>query len=280
MLVDQLLTRVRDVGQRLIHSQPKQLIINNMMNRVIRTVNESARTYSNADEETGTAMRPPPSMFHLFSPAKKQALPDTLVQPLDKDSKYAFKAEVLGAIEEDIDEVKQANDQISTHAAEHLGSSEVILTCSSSRTVQRFLLKAVDGRKLSVFFVEPFPDNREADGEMNTLSFVQPLTAAGITVVIIPDVSVWAVMSRIDKVILTAHTVLGNGGMLATSGTQVIAKVAKRFQKPVIVLAGSHQFCKEHPYSIQALLTYGNPAQATSFKDVDFADEADRKSVV
>ena len=56
---------------------------------------------------------------------------------------------------------------------------------------------------------------------------VKKLLEVGIPTKVLTDCSAYAFMSRIDKVIIAAHAVLANGGIVAESGAYMIALAAK-----------------------------------------------------
>lgn len=59
------------------------------------------------------------------------------------------------------------------------------------------------------------------------------LAKCGIQTAVVPDTSIFAVMSRINKVIIGTHTVMANGGLRASSGVHTIALAAKHYSVPV-----------------------------------------------
>lgn len=62
------------------------------------------------------------------------------------------------------------------------------------------------------------------------------LAKAKINTTLIPDSSIFALMSRVNKVIIGTHSVLANGGLRAACGSYTVALAAKHFSVPVIVL--------------------------------------------
>mmetsp|Transcript_42891 Transcript_42891/g.56723 ORF Transcript_42891/g.56723 Transcript_42891/m.56723 type:complete len:122 (+) Transcript_42891:586-951(+) len=54
-------------------------------------------------------------------------------------------------------------------------------------------------------------------------------------------------MSRVDKVIITAHGIMATGGIIAQAGALMIAHAAKAHQVPVLVLSGSYKLTPLHP---------------------------------
>lgn len=62
------------------------------------------------------------------------------------------------------------------------------------------------------------------------------LAKAKIKTTLISDVAIFAMMSRVNKVIIGTHTVMANGGLRAISGSHTVAQAAKHYSVPVMVL--------------------------------------------
>ena len=197
-----------------------------------------------------------------------------------------LKAEVISGIEEIIDELDQVDDQIAAYAQEHIHSNEVILTHTSSLSVQKFLLKAAERRKFTVIVTESYPNDHEMthaavtgkasqdhlDGEMGTEKFIKPLSAAGITVILMTDASIFAIMSRVNKVILATHAVIANGGLIAAAGARIIAQAAKVHRTPVIVISGVYKLSPEYPFEFESLIEYGDPGNIVGYDEGALVD--------
>jgi translation initiation factor eIF-2B subunit beta len=199
-----------------------------------------------------------------------------------------LRAEIIEGIEEIIDELDQVDDQIAAYALEHIHSNEIILTHGSSSTVQKFLLKAAAKRKFTIIHAESFPNNHEAThttvigrpdsgtgDEMSSEVFSKPLIAAGITVILIPDAAVFALMSRVNKVILGTHVVLANGGLVAQAGAKTIAKAARVHRTPVVVVTGVYKLSPIYPFDFDALIEYGDASKVLCYEDGDLVDKVD-----
>ncbi|KAJ5051556.1 uncharacterized protein L3040_001332 [Drepanopeziza brunnea f. sp. 'multigermtubi'] len=339
--IGKLLVRIQEVGQRLIEAQPREMVVGNIVQRVLGMIRDEAKedrtedgsdsasnlgspreeksslselADSNRDDLFGSrsvaAPRPPlttshqsyavlngiqvaQSMFNLLSAtASPTSTPTGLCSPNGKTSFNAsslsqrittttkdLKAEVVSGIEEIIDELDQVDDQIAAYAQEHIHSNEVILTHSSSLSVQKFLLKAAEKRKFTVIIAESYPNDHEGthsavigklrqdeDGdEMRPDTFLKPLSAAGITVILITDASIFAIMSRVNKVILATHAVIANGGLIAAAGARIIAKAARVHRTPVIVVSGVYKLSPEYPFEFESLIEYGNPGSIVGY---------------
>lgn len=192
-----------------------------------------------------------------------------------------LKPDIIGGIEEIIDELDQVDDQIAAYALEHIHSNEIILTHGSSLTVQRFLLKAAAKRKFTVVHAESHPNDHEVthavvtgqrrsdldDDDLNTDAFQKSLAAAGITVILIPDSAVFALMSRVNKVILGTHAVLANGGLVAAAGARMIAQAARTHRTPVVIVSGVYKLSPVYPFDFEALIEYGDAGKVLAYDD-------------
>lgn len=356
-----LLERVQKVGRRLIEAQPREMVVGNIVRRVLGMIREEAkedrndeasdsasnsqmsspkRTNTNDMESLGAYTSPlrigsteedgdaspigqtqgrpalitshtsyavlngvpvQQSMFNLLSatPSPSSTPPRSahegrsfnaasLAQKIAITSKD-LKAEIISGIEEIIDELEQVDDQIAAYAQEHIHSNEVILTHSSSRSVQKFLLKAAEKRKFTVIVAESYPNDHEAThaavtgagrsaeggDDMSPESFLKPLSAAGVTVILVTDASVFAIMSRVNKVILATHAVIANGGLIAAAGARMIAKAAKVHKTPVIVVSGVYKLSPEYPFEFESLIEYGDPGRVIGYEDGELVDKLD-----
>ena len=54
-------------------------------------------------------------------------------------------------------------------------------------------------------------------------------------------------MSKVDKVIITAHGIMATGGIIAQAGALMIAHAAKAHQVPVFVLGALYKLTPLHP---------------------------------
>jgi translation initiation factor eIF-2B subunit beta len=221
-----------------------------------------------------------PSGTH--SPHGKSNLNATSLAQKMVTSSKDLKAEVIEGIEEIIDELDQADDRIAAQALEHIHSNEVILTHSSSRSVQKFLLEAAKKRKFTVIVAESYPNDHEAThisvtrtaksetegaDELSTPKFSKSLSDAGITVILMTDATIFAIMSRVNKVILATHAVIANGGLIAAAGARIIAKAARVHRTPVIVVSGIYKLSPDYPFEFESLIEYGDPGHIVRYQD-------------
>lgn len=368
-----LVERIREVGRKLTSAQPREVVVGNIVRRVLGLVREvvdenmdAVTNYANTDVGQASPQRPASphrpnlsSTISSFSPLKHAATeparssiqqelsesqelppkrpalasyqtgtqaplshslfgllshpetPSTSNTPTGQQSpdgkgsltslnleRFAdfssrsvvnvdLKAEVMDGIKELQDELEQSDDLIAANAVDHIHSNEIILTHTSSTSVQKFLLAAARKRKFTIVHAETHPHDHVASygmvltgkkrhnegGEED--SPWKPLIEAGIEVYMIPDSHVFAIMSRVNKVILATHTVLANGGLVAASGAAMIAKAAKEHQTPVVVISAVYKLSPVYPFDIDELIEYGNAGDVVPYEDGDFVDKVD-----
>jgi len=97
----------------------------------------------------------------------------------------------------------------------------VILTYGRSQTVESFLKAAAKKRKFSVIVCEAAPS-------FGGHKMAKNLADEGINTTVINDSAIFAIMARVNQVILPAHAVLVNGGAICSSGTHLVALAAKQ----------------------------------------------------
>ena len=211
------------------------------------------------------------------------------IQPKSHNSQD-LRAEVIEGIQEIIDELNQADDQIAGYAQDHIHSDDVILTYTSSVTVQKFLLKAATRRKFTVVYADASTNDHQlmhlkkitSTGDYEEVGdserFQKALTAAGVTVVLLPFSAVFAIMSRVDKVILSSHVMLADGSLVATAGAKLIVKAAKMHRTPVVVLGGVYKLNPTYPFNPEALIEFGDPSSITAFGEGDMIGKIDVES--
>lgn len=147
---------------------------------------------------------------------------------------YQLKPLLIQAIQELIDEIETVDMNISKDARDHIHSGEVVLTLGDSSTVRSFLKSAAKHRKFITVVPESAPGY---DGH----EMARWLINAGLSVLLVPDSNVYALMPRVSKVVLGARAVLANGGILTSVGGRAIAMAAKEYCTPIVALAGVYK---------------------------------------
>ncbi|GAV80326.1 IF-2B domain-containing protein [Cephalotus follicularis] len=283
-----LIDAVKAVGERLIAANPVELAVGNIVRRVLHIIREEDLTLATAavaglnvsgvsddedDSEHGDhpvlsaavvaaaariTLRPPSLQTLLEDMPDSAAVPHTSSSGGDSEGKSKsadkssrsrkLKHDVIEAVNELIQDIATCHDQISEQAVEHIHQNEVILTLGSSRTVLEFLCAAKEKkRSFRVFVAEGAPRYR---GHL----LAKELVARGLQTTLITDSAVFAMISRVNMVIVGAHAVMANGGVIAPVGLNMVALAAQKHAVPFVVLAGSHKLCPLYPHNPEVLL--------------------------
>ncbi len=149
---------------------------------------------------------------------------------------HQIKPLLIQAIQELLDELETVNSNIARDARDHIHSGETVLVMGRSRTVEAFLKAAAKDRKFTVIVAETAPSYC---GHQTA----RVLSSFGISTILVPDSSIYSMMPRVSKVIIGAHAVLANGGLLGEAGCAMTALAAKKQSTPIVVCAGIYKIC-------------------------------------
>ncbi|KAG9055018.1 GCD complex subunit gcd7 [Serendipita sp. 407] len=182
-------------------------------------------------------------------------------------SAQSIRPALISAIEEVMDELETVLDNVSNTAKDHIHSDEIVLTLGMSRTIEAFLKKAALDRKFTALVAEAAPS-------LSGHHLARSLASAGINTILIPDSAVYAVMSRVNKVILGAHAILANGGVYATAGSILAAHAAQTHQTPVVFCAGQFKLSPLwNVYHTYGSLDFANPSHVLGFQEGQLMDQ-------
>ncbi|KAK4147958.1 uncharacterized protein C8A04DRAFT_33527 [Dichotomopilus funicola] len=300
--VDQLLSRIASAGSRLARAAPLEPVIGNVVRRVLGLIRDEASEDRNADDiaseaasdiqtltpATNPSVQPPQrpalphrptlsalssglqvskSMFNLLSVAEPGDSPmtgaSTPMSQAQPASIHSLRSEVMDGIEEILDEINQADDQIAGFAEIQIHPGDYVLAYQPSRTVERFLVKAASKRRFTVVIA-----GLEASGagtEAPYASLRKRLNSAGVKTVNLASNGLMAYIPRVNKVIFSAKAVYQNGGLLVDSGSCIAAQAAHEYLKPVIALCPVYKFCPEDPSDEVSRGELGNPSDYVSY---------------
>lgn len=177
----------------------------------------------------------------------------------DSESEWDRKQSILEGVNELIEELKDIDSTIAAHAPEHIHANEVILVFGYSRTILHFLKRAKEKRDFQVVVAEGSP---KLEGGKMALE----LGKSGIRTTVIADASCYAMMARANKVIISAHAILADGGVMAPVGTSSLAAAARRHNVPVVILAGIYKLSPNFPHEPGVTFNdFGEPYEVLPF---------------
>ncbi|KAL6770939.1 hypothetical protein ACKKBF_B33300 [Auxenochlorella protothecoides x Auxenochlorella symbiontica] len=274
-----LLDEVKRVGLTLQAAQPTELVIGNIARRVLHIIREEVEAdeegqdedleVDHAQKESAPAMgglsrafRSPLGVgnrtLSLHTLLDHDAVEEPLRQlrlsggqgpatkldasrhqdsPKKKSQPVTFwarKQEVIDGVNDLIEELKDIDSSIANQAVEHIHANEVILTFGYSRTVLQFLKRAREKRFFQAVVAEAAPTY---EGQR----MARELAALGIQTTAISDSAIYAMMARVNKVVVTAHALLADGGIMAPIGMHLVAMAAKHHAVPFVVLVGIYK---------------------------------------
>ncbi|KAJ2838231.1 GCD complex subunit gcd7 [Coemansia sp. 'formosensis'] len=277
---------LKAVGKRLLRAQPRELLIFNVVCRVLHIVNED---YSSVEivNEGGSQGKKKSNVSSSASSVKKGSetpamglgqpgtaqprnLGEQVAKSMDRTTLNPFhlKSLLIQEILDYIVELEKTEEEIADNAREHIHSNEIILTCGRSATVEQFLKHAASKVKIHVIVAECAPTY---DGHEQA----RALASANIDVVVIPDAAVFAIMSRVNKVILGAHAVLANGGLVAASGSHMVAAAARHHSTQVVVCAGLYKYSPMFPFDDDRFNTLVSPDAVLPYGEGGLVDSVD-----
>ncbi|MCO5576346.1 hypothetical protein L7F22_030155 [Adiantum nelumboides] len=296
-----LIEAVKNVGVRLIAASPIELAIGNIVRRVLHIIREEEVSITSSTEAEGGAGfdsddndnsdndDPPGLSTALLAAANRSVLrapalhnllesglkPSAVVpsspvgdseersRSCEKNSRtWKLKHAVIEGINELLDDIDNNHAQIAEQALEHIHQDEVILTLGHSRTLLQFLCEAKKKRSFQVFIAEGAPRYQG-----HTLA--KELAASNLQTTLITDSAVFAMISRVDMVIIGAHAVMANGGVIAPTGLHMVALAARRHAVPFVVLAGMYKLCPLYPHNPSVLVNeMKSPSQILEFEDM------------
>lgn len=238
----------------------------NMVRRVMRIVRDECHNYNaqlRAQQDQESNSSPSNSSYRKSSQHQMEQtagridIVESDTSQLDSDLeldiyKTGLHENLIEGIEQELmNELDLSSRSIAHQAIDYVQTDEIILTLGKSKVIELFLKHAAIGsktgkRKFTVIVVElaPFYSGREMAKALNKF---------GISTLIIPDSAVFAIMSRVNKVLLSTHSMMANGGIKAPAGSHSIALAAKHYAVPVIVCCPMYKLTPSYLVSHDSL---------------------------
>ncbi|XP_071715854.1 uncharacterized protein [Rutidosis leptorrhynchoides] len=283
-----LVDAIKAIGEKLVAANPVEVAVGNIVRRVLHIIREEDVSLTTSaigglslsvvsdDENDGerddypvlsaasvaaaarNALRAPSLQAVLDDVPHSAAIHHSCSSADDSEEKTKsadknsssrkLKHNVIEAVNELIQDITTCHELIAEQAVEHIHHNEVILTLGSSRTVIEFLCAAKEKkRSFRVFVAEGAP---RYEGHI----LAKELVDRGLQTTVITDSAVFAMISRVNMVIVGAHAVMANGGVIAPVGLNMVALAAQRHAVPFVVLAGIHKLCPLYPHKPEVLL--------------------------
>jgi translation initiation factor eIF-2B subunit beta len=177
----------------------------------------------------------------------------------------SLKSAVIAAVNELSTEV-DTYAAICQRAQDFIHADETILTYGYSKIVELFLKAACNKRRFQLIIAESAPT---MSGHKLAQIVSQFPNQHNIAVTLIPDSNIYAIMARVNKVILAPQAIMADGGCIASAGQLMCATAAREFSIPVVCCAGAFSltplFAHNQTVALQQLLC---PAHVFSTSDL------------
>eukprot|EP00798_Chlamydomonas_sp_ICE-L_P015682 gene15682-21788_t len=215
----------------------RNVSLSNLLDVGIEDLDQLMAVGDRAQKEAATPIRDMPSTI----PEASETSSVGGKREKTKKGQWVNKQNVIESINELIDELENMESSITVQGVEHIHANEVILTFGMSGTTFQFLKEASKKREFQVVVSEGAPSY---EGH----KMARKLADAGIQTTAIADAAVFAMMARANKVLVGAHAVLANGGVIAPVGIHLVALAAKQHSIPFVVLVGLHKLSPLFPH--------------------------------
>ncbi|CAB1110838.1 unnamed protein product [Ectocarpus sp. CCAP 1310/34] len=304
----QLMDAVREVGRELVAAKPSELAVGNMVRRVLYIIRDEYESALSAGDGSGSGQAATSASLSSPSASRGGGggghgkansrggstargvatggaggaagtgegggLGPSLTGMLGGQfgatdfgrSCPDLRQNVVASVSELMTELRDMRGVIKEHAKDTIHANEVILTFGNSATVDAFLKAAAggakDGLNFRVIVAEAAP---LCSGHV----LAKSLAKHGIDTTVISDSAVFAMMARVNKVILSTHAVVANGGLIALNGSHAVALAASDLSVPVVCVTGLFKLCPLFPHDQDTFNCLLSPAAVMSFKDKD-----------
>ena len=254
---DDLIRTIRVAGRNLVSAQPVELALGNIVRRVLFIVRQE---YLRASDEKIAQMEQE-SFQALLNRSHE----------LDFTTKIkGLRQSIMEALQELMNELQNLYEPIAEQAASNIHSGEVIFTYGKSRTVEEFFKAAHAKKELNFEVFVP-----ECAPRYHGQTMARSLADAGIKTTVINDSAIFALMARVNKVVIPCHAVMANGGLLAHAGTHAVCIAAKYYEVPVLCVTGLYKLSPLYPHDQNSFNIDLAPHEVLPFEDADNADKVD-----
>ncbi|XP_032684005.1 translation initiation factor eIF-2B subunit beta isoform X2 [Odontomachus brunneus] len=206
-------------GKYLTKECPLEACIGNMVRRILQIIREE---YTSELKNKTDEIDSQESLHKILTAESDQQIDFNIPVP-------CLKSALIEHINEFETELETCSENIIQQASEHIHSNEIIMTIGKSKLVEEFFKRAATTRAFEVIVAEGGPLLSGHEMAVN-------LAKTKIKTTLISDAAIFAMMSRVNKVIIGTDTVMANGGLRAISGSHTVAQAAKHYSVPVMVL--------------------------------------------
>lgn len=280
-----LLELIRHLGKIFIAVDPMQFSIGNIIKRILYIIREEIdKTISFQDSKRDSAsnvkrIMSVTSLNRLidYKPTKTLSKNDYNASNDEEEEEVdvSLSAEmkeglenILKNIEELIAELDTISEAIKDQAKDHINEGEIILTANHSDQLEEFFIEARQSKNFKVIVAESAPS-------LNGIIQVKNLISKGIDTTVISDAAVFAIMPKVNKVIIGTRSIMANGGLISYNGVYNVCLCAQMFSIPVIVVGGTFKLTPMYPFGHETFNEFISPDMIYG-RDVEYKGDISR----
>lgn len=262
---EKLLHLITHLGKNFKSVDPLQFSIGNIIKRILHIVREEmdkSISFRDSKVDKETKVKRIMSVTSLnrlidyktIKISKKDLEGEGLVMKgLEISSEMKESIEnILKNIEELIGELDTISDAIKDQAIEYIHNNEIILTANHSDQLEEFFIEASLTKKFNVIVAESAPS-------LNGITQAKNLIEKGIKTTVISDSSVFAMMPKVNRVIIGTRAIMANGGLISYNGVYNVCLCAQMFSIPVIVVGGTFKLTPMYPFGHETFNEFLSP---------------------
>lgn len=260
-IIRRILKLIREVSVRIIHGKNEGSDVSLTLQAVLT---DRATTSTLPDEENENVDRNP--LAKKFPSASiVEALPLNNIE--GSVSVQQLRPELMDDLSWYASEIELSVSNLAQQALAHIHANEIILTLGYSHTVEQFFRYAASKkRQFHVFILEHAPFYT---GHKMAINLSQdPKYPVPVTVV--TDSAVFAIMARVNKIVIGTRSLLANGGLTAKTGTYNLALAAKNYNVPLLVCAPPYKFSPTYLPSFDPVMcnSFPSPENILSYESI------------
>ena len=260
-IIRRILKLIREVSVRIIHGKNEGSDVSLTLQAVLT---DRATTSTLPDEENENVDRNP--LAKKFPSASiVEALPLNNIE--GSVSVQQLRPELMDDLSWYASEIELSVSNLAQQALAHIHANEIILTLGYSHTVEQFFRYAASKkRQFHVFILEHAPFYT---GHKMAINLSQdPKYPVPVTVV--TDSAVFAIMARVNKIVIGTRSLLANGGLTAKTGTYNLVLAAKNYNVPLLVCAPPYKFSPTYLPSFDPVMcnSFPSPENILSYESI------------
>jgi len=237
---------IRFISDRLKKHFPYDVIIKNICELIISSLEEEIRIAT--PKRNSKAITRSGSICFI----DYLNVPSPEIKAEDGPTSEDLKNQMMDVLENLSANLSRAYMSIADDASDFVHAKDIVLTIGYSNSVLNFL----SNENLGATVIIP-----ERAPEYDGIIMASKLKSKGVPVIVIPDSAIFAIIPKVNMIILSANAVFANGGIMSFSLSYAIALAARHYSKPLLVLYWEMKLTKEVYHPAENSVALRQPSQ-------------------